>query len=93
MMKEPNFSTAFLIVLQYGGKSIIPVDDVCRDYFSHLSPVKFLLKISQGEIKIPIVRVEDSQKCQKGVHLQDLAVYIDERRDAALKEFRQLYRG
>lgn len=86
------FSTPFLLFAQYGGKAVIPVEDVCRDYFSHLTPDKFLRKVSSGEIPLPVVRAETSQKCQKGVHLQDLADYIDVRRAAALKEFEQLHR-
>ncbi len=89
---ESQFSTMFLLFAQYGGKAVIPVDDVCRDYFSHLTPEKFLRKAGLGEIKIPVLRAEASQKCQKGVHLQDLANYLDQRRDAALKEFHQLHR-
>lgn len=89
-MTEPQFSTSFLLFAQYGGKAVIPIEDVCRDYFHHLTPAKFLRKVATGEIAIPVVRSEASQKCQKGIHLQDLASYIDQRRDAALKEFRQL---
>ena len=88
----PAFSTPFLLFAQYGGKAVIPVEDVCRDYFSHLTPDKFLRKVSSGEIPLPVVRAEGSQKCQKGVYLQDLADYIDSRRAAALKEFQQLHR-
>ena len=29
-------NTAFLLMAQYGGKAIVPIEDVCRDYFSHL---------------------------------------------------------
>jgi hypothetical protein len=87
-----GFSTVFLLFTQYGGKAVIPVEDVCRDYFNHLTPDKFLRKAGSGEISIPIVRSEASQKCQKGVALQDLAEYLDQRRAAALKEFRQLNR-
>ncbi|MFC5068893.1 pyocin activator PrtN family protein [Flaviflagellibacter deserti] len=43
-----------------------------------------------GEIKIPVVRIENSQKSAKGVHLRDLADYIDERRQLAIKELSQL---
>jgi hypothetical protein len=39
---------------------------------------------------LPIVRIETSQKAQRGVHLVDLAAYIDKRRAAATKECRQL---
>jgi hypothetical protein len=33
-------------------------------------------------------RSEESQKCAKGVHLMDLADYVDERRAAAEKELK-----
>jgi Pyocin activator protein PrtN len=39
---------------------------------------------------LPIVRIETSQKAQRGVHLVDLAAYIDKRRAAAVKECEQL---
>lgn len=83
-------NTAFLLMAQYDGKAVIPVELVCRDYFSHLTPEKFLRKVLAGEIKIPVVRIENSQKCAKGVHLQDLADYLDDRRAAAVKELRQM---
>lgn len=86
-----GFSTAFLLFAQYGGKAIIPVEDVCRDYFRHLTPEKFLRKAGGGEIPIPIIRSETSQKCQKGIALQDLAEYLDQRRAVALREFRSLH--
>lgn len=85
-------NTAFLLMAQYDGKAVIPVADVCRDYFSHLNEVKFLQKAARGEIKIPLIRLEDSQKSAKGVHLQDLADYIDKRREAAQRELHQLTR-
>jgi len=42
-------------------------------------PTKLVHKISAGEIAIPLVRIETSQKCAKGVHLTDLAKYLDAR--------------
>lgn len=86
----PRLNTAFLLMAQYNGMAVIPVDLVCRDYFSHLDPTKFVRKVSAGDIAIPLVRMEDSQKCHKGVHLTDLAEYLDVRRAAALRECRQL---
>lgn len=83
-------NTAFLLMAQYSGRAIIPLSDVCRDYFSHLTPEKMLRKVSLGEISIPVVRIESSQKSAKGVHLQDLANYLDTRRAAAIKEQMQL---
>lgn len=79
-------NTAFLLLAQYDGQAVIPIDLVCRDYFSHLTPVKLIAKISCGDIAIPLVRIESSQKCAKGVHLQDLALYLDARTEAARRE-------
>lgn len=76
---------------QYDAQAIIPVSLVVRDYFPHLTIENFVRKVSIGEIKIPLVRIEaGSQKAAKGVHLLDLAQYIDCRRAAALKELSRL---
>ena len=84
-------NTAFLLMAQYDAQAVIPVDKVVRDYFSHLTTDKFLRKVSMGEIKIPLLRIEaGSQKAAKGVHLNDLAQYLDDRRAAAVKEANQL---
>jgi hypothetical protein len=83
-------NTAFLLMAQYDGKAIIPIDDVCRDYFFHLTPTKLVRKISRGQIALPLVRIEESQKCAKGVHLNDLARYLDQRTEAARREMKSL---
>lgn len=85
-------NTSFLLMAQYSGKVIIPVEDLCRDYFPHLTPEKFVRKVTNGDIKIPLVRIEESQKAAKGVYLDDLAQYLDERRAAALREYQQFHR-
>ena len=79
-------NTLFLLMAQYDGRAVVPVDAVCKDYFSHLTLPKFLRKVSSGEIDLPLVRSERSQKSAKGVHLSDLAAYLDKRRDVALYE-------
>ena len=38
------------------------------------------------EIKLPLTYSEPSQKSAKGIHLQDLAEYLDKRREVALSE-------
>ncbi|MGF6664983.1 hypothetical protein QF000_006651 [Paraburkholderia atlantica] len=83
-------NTAFILMAQYGAKAIIPIEDVCRDYFAPLTLPVLLRKISTGDIALPLVRMEASQKTAKGVHLVDLATFIDERREAARKECEQL---
>jgi len=84
-------NTAFLLLAQYNGAAVIPLDLVCRDYFQHLTPVQFMRKSTEGKIDLPVVMIEHSQKAARGVHLQDLAAYIDKRRAAAQKECDQLH--
>ena len=83
-------NTVFLLMAQYNGQAIIPLDVVCKDYFTHLTPDMFQRKALAGQIKIPITRLESSQKTAKGVHLQDLANYLNEAHAAAIKECQQL---
>lgn len=83
-------NTEFLLLAQYNGAAVIPLETVCRDYFSHLTPIQLTRKATAGEIDLPIVRIETSQKAARGVHLQDLAAWIDARRAAAQKENDQL---
>lgn len=82
--------TLFLLLAQYSGRTVIPLDAVCRDFFPHLTTEKLLRKCLRGDLPLPIVRIERSQKAARGVHLTDLAAYIDERREAALRERDQL---
>src|SRR6266700_399679 len=82
--------TLFLLMAQYNGRTVVPLDQVCRDFFGHLTVEKLLRKALRGDIALPIVRIKTSQKAQRGVHLVDLAAYIDTRRAAAMKECRQL---
>jgi hypothetical protein len=83
---NPVFATSFLLLAQYGGKSIIPIEIVRNDYFPHLVTEVLVRKISCGEILLPLVRIENSKKTARGVHLSDLALYIDARVEAARKE-------
>jgi hypothetical protein len=76
---------------QYDGLAVIPAEIVRRDYFPHLTLKVFLLKATKGEIPLPIVRVEPrSQKTAKGVHINDLAAFLESRAEAARKEQAQL---
>jgi hypothetical protein len=84
-------NTAFLLMAQYNAQAVIPVAAVVKDYFPHLTTENFLRKVGAGDICIPLVRIEPgSQKGARGVHLSDLAQYLDDRRAAAVKEARQL---
>lgn len=84
-------NTLFLLMAQYDAQAIVPAETVCRDYFAHLSYQKFLRKLSSKEINLPLTYAEKSQKSFKGVHLQDLADYLDRRREIALAEARAFH--
>ncbi|MDP9590329.1 UNVERIFIED_ORG: hypothetical protein J2W19_002888 [Shinella zoogloeoides] len=75
--------TTFLLMAQYDGAAIIPVASVVKDYFPHMSVDQFAKKATRGEIKIPLIYIEQSQKAARGVHVQDLADYIEARRKVA----------
>ena len=45
-------NTTFLLMAQYEGKAVIPVEQVCQDYFSHLRVNKLIQKLTVGEIPI-----------------------------------------
>lgn len=78
-------STLFFLMGQYGSRAVIPAEEVCRDYFGHLSLVKFIRKCDEGDIGLPLMRAEKSMQCARGVYIQDLANYIDGQREAALR--------
>lgn len=83
-------NTIFLLMAQYDAAAIIPIDKVCADYFSPLTPETLKRKIASGEIDLPLIRLGNTQKSARGVHLCDLASYIDEQRAKARREHEKL---
>jgi hypothetical protein len=83
--------TLFMLMAQYNGSPLIPVEVVCRDYFAPLTLPVFLRKLAEGNIALPVVRMENSQKGAKMIHLGDLASYIDARRKEGQDEVRKLH--
>ncbi|EKS2409376.1 Pyocin activator protein PrtN [Ectopseudomonas mendocina] len=82
--------TLFLLMAQYDGQAVIPIEWVCRDFLG-LSVDKFKRKRLMGEIDLPVMRLgANSQKANLGVHLEDLAAYLDRQREAAIREQDQL---
>ncbi len=75
---------------QYDGKVIIPLERICADYFTHLTPAKLKLKVAAGLIDLVIVRMENSQKSAQGVHVNDLADYLDTQHAVARAEHDRL---
>lgn len=82
--------TLFVLMAQYDAQVVIPLHKVCTDYFTHLTTNMFERKVMAGLIKIPITRMEASQKSAKGIHISDLSEYLDSQRAAAMKESQQI---
>lgn len=83
-------NTIFLLMAQYEGQAVIPLSRVCADYMN-LTVEKFKQKQMAGEIDIPVVRLgAQSQKAGLGIHLNDLADYIDRQRQKAVIEQNKL---
>jgi len=78
--------TKLLLLAHYDGIPIIPLHRIQKDFFYHLSLPKFLRKVNDRLIELPIVRIEQSNKSAKGVHIEDLAKYLDNRRIIAIRE-------
>lgn len=83
--------TRFLLMARYDALPIIPVERVRLDFFNHLSLQKFMRKLNDQTIMLPIISIECSQKSQKGVHIEDLAAFLDNRHDHALKEYQHFH--
>ena len=76
----------FLLMAQYNAAVIIPSTKSAPTSSLHLTMPKLLRKVMAGEIDVPVTRIEGSQKAAKGVHISDLAEYLDKRRAAAIRE-------
>lgn len=83
-------NTLFLLMARHDARAIIPLETLQRDYFPHLSLVKLASKLQGGEIPMPMVRTEPSQKAMRGVHISDLAAYLDRCREFAQAEMRKM---
>jgi len=78
---------AFLLMAQYNAEPSSLWQWWSRTTLPDLTTDNFLRKVAVGDIKIPLVRIEPgSEKGARGVHLTDLAQYLDDRRAAAVKE-------
>jgi hypothetical protein len=84
-------NTQLLLAAQYNGAAIIPMEQVRQDYFPHLTQARLEAKMLRGEIPLPVVRLDpNSQKSARGVAIEHLAAWIDERKRAAEKELKQM---
>ena len=82
--------TMLMLMARYDAAPILMIETICKDFFHHLTGEKFLRKLADGSIKLPLIQIEGSQKSAKGVDLRDFAAYYDERREAGQRQFQQL---
>jgi hypothetical protein len=75
---------------RHDARPVLSLEEVCKEYFAPLTLAVMIKKLAKGDIALPVMRSEDSQKASRTVHLNDLAVFIDGQREKALKEMRQL---
>lgn len=79
-------NTLFLLMAQYDAQVIIPLERVCTDYFRHLTPSKLKKEIREGAIDLVMVKIDSSPQSTCGIHIADLASYLDAQRHKCIAE-------
>ena len=67
--------TRFLSMARYDARPITPIEQVRLDFFKHLSLPKFMRKLNERAIALPVTSIEQSQKSRKGVHIENPAEF------------------
>ena len=80
--------TIMLLMAQYE-KPMIPLKEICGEYFG-MAPVTAAQRAIAGTLPVPALRLGKSQKCPWFIHINDLAQFIDDQRDQAVDEWRQV---
>lgn len=76
-------NTAMMLMVAYNGRPDLDVKTVAEKHFN-LTEGKFLKKVENHEIDLPIVRLEDaSRKARRVIMLTDLADFLDRKADEA----------
>lgn len=86
MKHDATSMTLWMLMARYKGAPFIPAETVCEDFFQPLSYSRFLHKVESGEINLPLVRMDDSRKTPKYLALEDLALFLDSKHEAAVRE-------
>lgn len=77
--------TAFLLMAQYE-KPLIPLELAAAD-FLQISTRLAKERAAAGTLPFPTMRLADSQKAPRFVHVDDLAKWIDDSRAEARKQW------
>ena len=82
--------TIDLLIQLHGALPIIPIEKVAQDHFMPLTAEKLIEKIRKREIALPLAQMGKSQKAMKGVPINALAKYLDDRITEANRDCNQL---
>ena len=76
-------NTVMMLMIAYNGRPDLDAKTVAENHFN-LTEGKFLRKVKDHEIELPVIRLEDaSHKARRIVMLADLASYLDKKADEA----------
>lgn len=76
-------NTLMMLMVAYNGRPDLDVKTVAENHFN-LTEGKFLKKVENFEIDLPVIRLEDaSQKARRIIMLTDLAGFLDKKADEA----------
>ena len=67
-MANLQLSTAFLLMAQFEGRILIPLEEVRAAYFYHLSMPRFSQKLAAGDIELPVMHLDGTLQSARGVH-------------------------
>jgi hypothetical protein len=70
--------------------ALIPIEVVRANFFHHLSTATFARRARAQDLEFPVIRTDKSQKAQMMVHVEDLAAYLEGRREVAVHEHKQM---
>lgn len=80
--------TLFLLMAEFNTPNI-ELSAVCQKYFG-MSPNTAEAKANACQLPIPTYRVGTSQKAKRCINIQDLAEYIDQRREEGRIEWERV---
>lgn len=70
--------TANFLLFKYGGCTI-PLTEIVKDYYPHLSKAKMMEKARLQAFPFTCFRLDSSQKAPYFVHINDLAKFFDKK--------------
>lgn len=81
--------TLFLLMAEFDGRTAVPLNEVLH-YTNYTTLSEANKAANAGELVIPAFRMSNSQKSPYIVHLEDLAMSIDQARQKAINTYEKL---